>query len=86
MLKDKSVTLRLIATEGILACVNSLSPPELEKEARATAIEGAIRTTATDAAADVRKVARLVFDAYSVLLPARVPAYVSHYITSLIRC
>ncbi|KZV68563.1 hypothetical protein PENSPDRAFT_582239, partial [Peniophora sp. CONT] len=83
VLKDKSVALRLIALEGVLACVNSLSPPELEKEARALAIEGAIRNTATDAAADVRKVARLVFDAYCVLLPDRVPTCVVslYYIT-----
>ena len=77
VLKDKSVTLRLIALEGVLACVNSLSPPELEKEVRACAIESAIKATAVDAAADVRKVARSVFEAYSVLLPARVPAYVT---------
>ncbi|VDB83453.1 unnamed protein product [Peniophora sp. CBMAI 1063] len=77
VLRDKSVTMRLIALEGVLACVNSLNPPELEKDVRAGLIEGAIKATATDAAADVRKVARSVFEAYSVLLPARVPAFTS---------
>ena len=71
-LRDKSVTLRLIAMESVLACVRCFNPPDLEKDARARDIENAIRLTATDASADVRKVSRSVFDAYKILLPARV--------------
>jgi hypothetical protein len=71
-LRDKSVTLRLIAIESLLACVQCFNPPDLEKDARAREIEGAIRLTATDASADVRKVSRHVFDAYKILLPTRV--------------
>jgi len=71
-LHDKSVTLRLIATESVLACVRSFNPPDLEKDARARDMENAIKLTATDASADVRKVSRSVFEAYKILLPARV--------------
>ena len=71
-LREKSATLRLIAIESLLACVQCFNPPDLERDARAREIEGAIRLTATDANADVRKVSRHVFDAYKILLPARV--------------
>jgi hypothetical protein len=71
-LRDKSVTLRLIAIESVLACVQSFNPPDLEKEARARDVENAIKLTATDANADVRRVSRQVFDAYKILLPTRV--------------
>ena len=71
-LRDKSVTLRLIAIESVFACVRCFNPPDLEKDARAKDIETAIKLTATDASADVRKVSRSVFEAYKILLPARV--------------
>jgi hypothetical protein len=71
-LRDKSVTLRLIAIESLLACVQCFNPPDLEKDARARDVENAIRLTATDASADVRRISRQVFDAYKILLPARV--------------
>ncbi len=71
-LHEKSVTLRLIAIESLLACVQCFNPPDLERDARARDIENAIRLTATDASADVRRVSRRVFDAYKILLPSRV--------------
>lgn len=71
-LHDKSVTLRLIAIESVLSCVQCLNPPDLEKDARARDVENSIRLTATDASAEVRKVSRNVFDAYKILLPSRV--------------
>ena len=71
-LREKSVTLRLIAIESLLACVQCFNPPDLERDARARDVENAIRLTATDASADVRKASRHVFDAYKILLPARV--------------
>jgi hypothetical protein len=70
--KDKSASLRLIAAEGSLACMNCLNPPDLEKEPRAKDIESLIRSTARDANADVRKVSRKLFEAYQILLPDRV--------------
>ena len=81
-LKDKSVTLRLAATEGVLACMNCFNPPELEKEARARDIEAVIRITARDANADIRKTSRKVFEAYKILLPNRVERYVCPVISS----
>jgi hypothetical protein len=71
-LKDKSVSLRLTAVEGVLACMNCFNPPDLEKEGRAQEIETVIRFSARDASADVRKVGRKIFEAYKVLLPSRV--------------
>ncbi|ETW80723.1 hypothetical protein HETIRDRAFT_247238, partial [Heterobasidion irregulare TC 32-1] len=71
-LKDKSVSLRLIAIEGLLACLNCFNPPDLEKESRAREIETAIKITAQDASGDVRKVSKQVFGAYKILLPNRV--------------
>lgn len=74
-IKDKSASLRLAAAETLLACLNSFNPPDLEKESRARDIEGAIKMSATDANADVRKIARKMFDAYKILLPTRVKRY-----------
>ncbi len=68
---DKSLSLRLIATELVLACMNCFNPPDLETVQRAEDIEGVIRTTATDASAEVRKCSRNVFEAYKILLPGR---------------
>ncbi|KAI0791975.1 clasp N-terminal domain-containing protein [Abortiporus biennis] len=70
--KDKNVTLRLSAAEAALACLNSFNPPDLEKEARGKEVESIIKSTATDASADVRKIGRQLFEAYKILLPQRV--------------
>ncbi|TCD65801.1 hypothetical protein EIP91_002194 [Steccherinum ochraceum] len=70
--KDKSLSLRLSAAEGGLACLNSFNPPDLEKEARAREVEALIKATATDPSADIRKVSRKLFEAYKILLPHRV--------------
>lgn len=71
-LSEKSVTIRLVAVEGALACVKCCNPPDLEKETRATEIESFIRKAARDASADIRKVGREIFTAYKILLPDRV--------------
>ena len=71
-IKDKSNTLKVVASEGTLACLNSCNPPDLEKESRAIEIEAIIRCTARDAHADVRKVSRKLFESYKILLPSRV--------------
>ncbi|KLO09117.1 hypothetical protein SCHPADRAFT_834397 [Schizopora paradoxa] len=68
---DKSLSLRLIATELVLACMNCFNPPDLETVSRAEDIETVIRATATDASAEVRKCSRSVFEAYKILLPGR---------------
>ncbi len=71
--KDKSVSLRLGAAETLMLCMKSFNPPDLEKESRAKEIEATIRSTAVDANADVRKVAKKIFEAYKILLPKRLP-------------
>ncbi|KAH9929549.1 clasp N-terminal domain-containing protein [Epithele typhae] len=73
---DKSVSLRLAAAETLLACLKTFNPPDLEKEQRAKEIEAAIKATAIDASADVRKVGKQLWEAYKILLPARVHGYV----------
>ncbi|CCM06366.1 uncharacterized protein FIBRA_08624 [Fibroporia radiculosa] len=73
--KDKTVSLRIAAAEGILACLNCFNPPDLEKEPRAREVEAIIRSTATDASADVRKIGRQIFEAYRVLLPQRLDRF-----------
>lgn len=78
-LRDKSHMMRLAAAEGILSCVNSINPPDLEKEIRARDLESAIRATSRDANAEIRKVSRKIFDAYTVLLPHRVDRCVIDY-------
>ncbi|KZT19891.1 hypothetical protein NEOLEDRAFT_1158896 [Neolentinus lepideus HHB14362 ss-1] len=71
-LKEKSVSLRLAAIECVLACLNSFDPQDLEKDARAKEIETAIKLTATDPSAEVRKASRRVFETYKVLFEHRV--------------
>ncbi|KIL68964.1 hypothetical protein M378DRAFT_40729, partial [Amanita muscaria Koide BX008] len=70
--KDKSSTLRLVVAEGTLACLTCFNPPDLEKEARAKDVESLIRITAKDAAAEVRRASRDIFEAYKLVLPGRV--------------
>ena len=70
--KDKTSSLRLVVAECTLACLNCFNPPDLERDSRARDIESLIRVTAKDATADVRKVSRDIFKAYTVLLPTRV--------------
>ena len=70
--KDKSVSLRLSAVEGVLACLNCFNPPDLEKDVRAQSVEYVIRLTARDANPDIRKVSRAIFEAYKAVLPGRV--------------
>ncbi|KAH6914153.1 endo-1,3(4)-beta-glucanase chain A [Coprinopsis sp. MPI-PUGE-AT-0042] len=74
-LSEKSVTIRLVAVEGALACVKCSNPPDLEKESRASEIESIIRKAARDASADIRKVGREIFTAYKILLPDRVERF-----------
>ncbi|KAK0461420.1 clasp N terminal-domain-containing protein [Desarmillaria tabescens] len=76
-IKDKSMSLRLAAAEGVLTYMNCLNPPDLEKEVRAREIENLIKATTRDANADVRKTGRKVFDAFKVLLPDRVDNFVA---------
>ncbi|EED77467.1 predicted protein [Postia placenta Mad-698-R] len=59
----------------LLTCLNGFNPPDLEREPRAREIEGTIRLTATDASADVRKIAKKIFEAYKQLLPRRVESF-----------
>lgn len=70
--KDKISSLRLAAAEFSLACLNGFNPPDLEKEARSREVEALIKCTATDASADVRRVGKKLFEAYTILLPHRV--------------
>ncbi|KAJ3488656.1 hypothetical protein NLI96_g2684 [Meripilus lineatus] len=72
---DKNVLIRLSAAEATLVCLNSFNPPDLEKEARSREIESLIKVTSTDPSAEIRKVGKKIFDAYSILLPHRVEKF-----------
>lgn len=74
--KDKSSSLRLVAAEGVLACLNSFNPPDLERGGRPAEIENIIRLAARDATADVRKIGKKIYEAYKEILPARVDRFV----------
>lgn len=77
MATQKSALQRLTAAEAVLACLNCLNPPDLEKEARARLVEDFIRVTARDASPDVRKASKQIFGAYKTLMPARVENFVN---------
>lgn len=77
MAAQKSALHRLAAAEAVLACLNSLNPPDLEKETRARLVEDFIRVTARDASPDVRKASKRIFAAYKTLMPARVENFVN---------
>ncbi|TFK22596.1 hypothetical protein FA15DRAFT_657432 [Coprinopsis marcescibilis] len=72
---EKSITIRLVAVESVLACMKCCNPPDLERESRASEIEAIIRKAAKDANADVRKRGRDIFEAYKILLPQRVEKF-----------
>ncbi|KAG1828948.1 clasp N terminal-domain-containing protein [Suillus variegatus] len=76
-LTPKSASLRLVAAEGVLACLNCFNPPDIEKDTRARLIEDVIKLTARDASADVRRVGKLIFEAYKALLPDRVDSFIA---------
>lgn len=76
-LTQKSVSLRVVAAEGVLACLNCFNPPDIEKDTRARLIEDVIKLTARDASADVRRVGKLIFEAYKALLPDRVDSFIA---------
>ncbi|KAG1765490.1 clasp N terminal-domain-containing protein [Suillus placidus] len=76
-LTQKSAFLRLVAAEGVLACLNCFNPPDIEKDTRARLIEDVIKLTARDASADVRRAGKLIFEAYKALLPDRVESFIA---------
>ncbi|KAI5983973.1 clasp N terminal-domain-containing protein [Pisolithus albus] len=77
MATQKSALQRLTAAEAVLACLNCLNPPDLEKETRARLVEDFIKVTARDASPDVRKASKQIFGAYKTLMPARVENFVN---------
>lgn len=74
--RDKSATMRLAAAEAALACLNTCDPEELVKGVRQGEIESIIKATIQDANGDIRKTSRKLFEAYTILNPDRIDAYV----------
>lgn len=77
----KSTFLRLVAAEGVLACLNCFNPPDIEKDTRVRLIEDVIKLAARDASADVRRAGKKIFEAYKALLPDRVERLVPNIFT-----
>ncbi|KAF8629113.1 hypothetical protein AX17_005699 [Amanita inopinata Kibby_2008] len=73
--REKASSLKLVVAQGTLSCLNCFNPPDLEKEHHAREVESLIRTTATDANADVRRVSREIFEAYKLVLPGRLESF-----------
>lgn len=80
---DKSISMRLAVAESSLAWLNNVNPPELRKDVRAREVEDIIKNAVRDANADVRKVGRQMFEAYSLLLPHRVDKYVCPWLCKI---
>ncbi|KAL5485491.1 hypothetical protein ACEPAI_8133 [Sanghuangporus weigelae] len=78
-ISDKSVALRLTVVDLVVACLNCFNPPDLEAPYRAEDIEVVIRATARDPNADIRKSSRKAFEAYKILFPSRVDAFVAPF-------
>lgn len=75
VIKDKAASLRIVAAEATLACLNSFNPPDLERENRAVEIEDILRSAAKDANPDVRKFSKQIFEAYKLVLPHRLDRF-----------
>ncbi|KAH7099240.1 clasp N-terminal domain-containing protein, partial [Auriculariales sp. MPI-PUGE-AT-0066] len=73
--KDKSQSLRTVASTAILRVLNILSRAELNS--KAADIEEIIKNTGRDSNPAVRQISRQVFEAYQLLFPERVDAYVT---------
>ncbi|KAL5523484.1 hypothetical protein ACEPAG_7657 [Sanghuangporus baumii] len=76
-ISDKSVALRLTVVDLVVTCLNCFNPPDLEAPNRPEDIEVVIRATARDPNADIRKSSRKAFEAYKILFPSRVDAFVA---------
>ncbi|KIK68838.1 hypothetical protein GYMLUDRAFT_152513 [Collybiopsis luxurians FD-317 M1] len=76
-IRDKSVSLRVVVAEGMLACLNSLNPPDLEKEERVKDIEAFIKLSVRDANPEVRKLGKQIYRAYEILLPSKAERFVN---------
>jgi len=75
--KDKSPTLRAIATSAIFHLMNVLAFNEFAH--KVADIEDIIKTTSRDSNPAVRQTSRQIFDAYQQLFPDRVDAYASYF-------
>jgi hypothetical protein len=71
----KSTTLRQVAAELALECLNNFSPRDISKDAQVRELEAIIKAAVRDANADVRKTSRQLFVAYETLLPDRIDRY-----------
>ncbi|KIP04841.1 hypothetical protein PHLGIDRAFT_75210 [Phlebiopsis gigantea 11061_1 CR5-6] len=65
------------AAIDVVACLQGFNPPDLQRDARGQEVEALIKSTATDANADIRKISKRIFEAYTILLPGRVDRFVA---------
>lgn len=80
--KDKSVQLRKACADATLKAIQKWGVDEIGK--RVEDVEGIIRATGRDPGPDVRKVAKDIYEVYSMKWPERLREYVRYLITSLL--
>ena len=74
----KSASVRIVAAEGALLCLNSLDAPKFDHDTHAHLIEDIINSTTRDASAEVRTVGKEIFEVYKTILPERAARFVSN--------
>ncbi|OJA08611.1 hypothetical protein AZE42_04842 [Rhizopogon vesiculosus] len=73
----KSASVRIVAAEGVLLCLNSLDAPKFDHDTRAHLIEDVINSTTRDASAEVRTVGREILEVYKTILPKRAASFIA---------
>jgi hypothetical protein len=71
--RNKSASLRLVAAEGFLSCLNSINS---RNNTCARLTESVIKSTARDTSVDVRTTGKNILEAYKVRFPARAARFV----------
>jgi CLASP N terminal len=74
--RDKSVQLRKVCTDATLKAVQKWEVDEVGK--RVEDVEDIIKATGRDAAPDVRKVAKEIYEVYGMKWPERLREYVCY--------
>jgi len=75
---DTSASLRLVAAEAILVCLNceSFEPPNLDTDTRGDLLEDVIKLTTRDSCTNVRRVGKEMFGVYKIVFPERIERFV----------
>ena len=75
---DTSASLRLVAAEAILVCLNceSFEPLNLDTDTCGDLLEDVIKLTTRDGCTNVRRARREIFGVYKIVFPERIEGFV----------